>query len=247
MNTLRRANSSKHHLHESQTGFTLLEVLVSLVVVLVVAGGMASLYGVSARVNNSDRLNVQLLNSARAKLEQIQSTPYTQVGIRAAGVATGPGYFVRDPYYEPVYDAAKGDVLLSDVVTLSDGTSVTRTVTVTALDDAADGTGNNDSDEVEEPNTGTILDYKVVTVTASATKAQVGTLQQTLTTILQGALAVEEEGSTGEDATDPPVKAKKPPKATPPPPPPPPAGCDVDDPPPGKKAGKKGTSKQGTC
>lgn len=243
-----RVNGGRPHAPlGSELGFTLVEILVSLVIVLVVAGGMAAVYGASARANNSDRLNVQLLNSARAKIEQIQSIPYSQVGIVAAGSATGPGYFVRDPYYEQVYDPANGDVLLSDTVTLNDGTPVTRTVTITAVDDPADGTGGDDSDGVTDPNTETILDYKLVTVTASATRNQVGTLRQTLTTILQGALAVEVEGATGKDAENPPGKLGKVPKTPPPPPPPPPEGCEVTDPPDGKGPGKKGTSKQGEC
>jgi prepilin-type N-terminal cleavage/methylation domain-containing protein len=243
-----RVNGVRHHAYlGGELGFTLVEVLVSLVIVLAVAGGMASVYVASAGANGRDRLNVQLLNSARAKIEQIQAIPYSQVGIVAAGSAAGPGYFVRDPYYAPVYDPANGDVLLSDTVTLGDGTQVIRTVTIEAVDDAADGTGGSDSDGVTDPNTERILDYKLVTVTASATRNQVGTLQQRLTTILHGALAVEVEGATGKDAENPPGKLGKIPKTSPPPPEPPPEGCEITDPPDGKGPGKKGTGKQSKC
>lgn len=247
MNPLRASGGRPHVRQGGDRGFLLLEILVSLGLVLIVAGGTAALYGTVARANNVDRLSVQLLNSARAKMEQIQSIPYSQVGIVDSGTATGAGYFVRDPYYEPVYDAANGDVLLSGTVTLTDGTQVTRTVTVTAVDDPADGTGVDDADGVMDPNTATILDYKLVIVTASATRNQLPTLQQTLTTILQGVLPVEVEGATGKDATDPPKKIKKVKNTPAPPPPPPPAGCEVADPPAGKKPGKKGTSPQSDC
>jgi prepilin-type N-terminal cleavage/methylation domain-containing protein len=239
-------------------GFSLLEVIISLSIVLVVAGGMAAFYGVSTRANSIDKLNVQLLNSARAKIEQIQSVPYSQVGIHVAvgsSSSAGSAYFVLDPYYEAVYNADNGDVLLSDSLTLRDGTVVTRTVTVTAVDDPADGIGANDSDGVVEPNTNTILDYKILTVTASATGNQLPLLTQTLTTVLQGSLDVEIEGATGKDAAvdSSPPKVGKVPKATPPPPPAPPAAgedgepCAIVVPPKAKTPGKKGTSTQSPC
>ena len=229
-------------------GFLLLELMVSLGLVLVVAGGTALFYTTVARANTIDRLRVQLLNTARAKMEEVQSIPYSQVGIVDAGTSGGPAYFVRDPYYEPKYDTTKGDVLLFDTVTLEDGTLVTRTVTVTAVDDPADGTGSADVDGVEDPNTGTILDYKMVTVTASATVNNLPPVQQSLTTIIQGALPVEIEGETGVDATAPPTKLKKVKKTTAEAPPPPPSGCGMEDPPlkKGKKAGKKG-GEQSEC
>jgi prepilin-type N-terminal cleavage/methylation domain-containing protein len=246
-----------------ERGFSLLELIISMGIVLVVAGGMAAFYGVSTRANSIDKLNVQLLNSARAKIEQIQSVPYGQVGIHVAvgSSSSGGGYFVIDPYYEPEYGGAiKGDLLLSDALTLRDGTVVTRTVTVMAIDDPADGIGANESDGVLDPNTNTILDYKVLTVTASAAANNLPRLTQTLTTVLQGSLAVEIEGATGKDAVDntPPTKLAKVPKATPPAPPPPPASvvdpvtgadvpCDIVIPPKSKTPGKKGTSSQSPC
>jgi prepilin-type N-terminal cleavage/methylation domain-containing protein len=234
-------------------GFSLLEVMISLAIVLVVAGGMAAFYGVSTRANSIDKLNVQLLNSARAKIEQIQSVPYGQVGIHVAvgaSSSSGSAYFVLDPYYEPEYGGvAKGDLLLSDTLTLADGTVVTRTVTVTAVDDPADGTGLNDSDGVIDPNTNTILDYKTLTITASATGNGLPRLTQTLTTVLQGSLAVEIEGATGQDepVDASPPKVGKVSKKTPPPPPAPPPDCGIEDPPKGKGAGKKGASNQSEC
>ena len=174
-------------------GFTLIETLVALVIVLVVAGGMATVYGVSIRSNALNSAQVQLLNSARAKVEQIQSIPYEQVGINASGVATGPGYFVVDPIYTPTYAVANGDSLLSDTVTLKNGLVVTRTVTVEAVDDPIDGTGVNDSDGVIDPNTQTILDYKLLTVTASTTVSNF-LVTQVLTNILQGSLPTNWKG-----------------------------------------------------
>jgi prepilin-type N-terminal cleavage/methylation domain-containing protein len=228
-------------------GFTLIEIMMAMVIVLVVAAGMASFYTMSLKSNTLNAVNVQLLSSARAKLEQIQSIPYEQVGINASGVTTGPGYFVVDPVYNPVYNAANGDIALSDTVTLTNGRVVTRTVTVAAVDDAADGTGVNDSDGVTEPNTGTILDYKLVTVKASTTVNNL-VLNQTLTTYLQGDLPVEEEGATGTDSNGtPPAKVGTPPAKMPPAPPAPPAGCDIADPPGGKDPGKKGASPQSPC
>lgn len=230
-------------------GFTLLEVMVSLGVLLVVAGGLATFYLASVRANDINAMNVQLLTSARAKIEQIQSIPYSQVGINASGAAAGPGYFVVDPVYKAVYSAANGDDLLSDTVTVKNGTQVTRTGTVTAVDDATDGTGNDDSDGVTDPNTGTILDYKQVTVTASATTKNGLVIRQTLTTILQGNLVNEIEGATGKDDAGgaAPQKVAKVKNGAPSVPPPPPPDCEISDAPDGKNPGKKGQSKKSEC
>jgi prepilin-type N-terminal cleavage/methylation domain-containing protein len=228
-------------------GFSLLEVIISMGIVLVVAGGMAAFYGMSTRANAVDRMNVQLLNSARAKTEQIQSVPYTQVGIQAAaGSPSGPAYFETDPWNTPTWgDIAAGDLPLSDTVTLPDGTVVTRTVTVTAVDDPSDGIGANDADGTVDPNTNTILDYKLVTVTVSAEGKQLPLLTQTLTTMLQGSLLVEVVGATGEDAdpADIPTQSTKVGKTTtskakgaPDP------DCAIAEPPPGGKGGKAGTN-----
>jgi hypothetical protein len=231
----------------SDRGATFVEIIVSLAIVLVVSGGMVSLYGVSLRSNTINSLNTQLLSSARAKLEQMHAIPYEQVGIAAAGASTGPAYIVSDPYFSPVYDLAKGDDLLSDTVTLQDGTRVTRTVTVTAVDDPADGTGNDDADGATDPNTGTILDYKIITVRASASLNNLVS-SQTLATIIRGSLPAETDGATGEDsggANPVQVKKVKNTKGVVVPPPVPPedaTGCVVVAAPKGKKLSKKGAS-----
>jgi hypothetical protein len=184
---------------------------------------------------------VQLVSSARAKIEQLQSIPYMQVGMQAnAGATGGPAYFVFDPIYEPKFDPAKGDVLLSDTVTLRDGTVVTRTVDVQAIDDPADGVGAADADDVEDPNTDAVMDYKLVTVTGTLNKNGIN-YSQVLTTILKGTLPGETEGATGQDSDgSDPVKPKKA-KKTPPAPPPPDDGCASGAVPKGKKKpGKKG-------
>lgn len=184
----------------SDRGGSLIESMFALLIVVVVSGGVASMYVASARSNAVNAVNTQLLTSARAKLEQIQAIPYEQAGIVPAGGTAGPGYLVDNPTDTPFYSAANGDRLLSDTVTLRDGTPATRTVTITAIDDAADGFGDADQDSVVDPNTDTVLDYKLVTVTASATLNGL-VLAQTLSTILGGELAVETDGSTGTDST----------------------------------------------
>jgi hypothetical protein len=184
---------------QSCRGATLVEIMIALALVLVVEGGLVSMYVVSMRSNVVNAANVQLLAAARAKLEQIQAIPYEQVGIRPTGTPAGPGYFVFDPFATPSYNAANGDVLLSDLVTLRDGSAVTRTVTVTAVDDSADGVGPADADGAVDPNTDTILDYKMVTVTATATAGRTA-VSQTLSTFIRGSLDVETDGSTGQDS-----------------------------------------------
>ena len=86
-------------------------------------------------------------------------------------------------------------------MTLSNGITATRTITVAAVDDPADGTGTDDWDQIIDPRTSTILDYKQVTVSVSATDPLTGaSMQQQVVTIVRGVLDSEVDGSTGEDS-----------------------------------------------
>jgi prepilin-type N-terminal cleavage/methylation domain-containing protein len=181
-------------------GFSLLEVLVSMTLFATVLSGLASLFTITIPSSSIDQMNVQLLHAARAKVDQLESIPYYQLGIAAtADVTSGPAYLETDPIYNPEYDPSK-DHLLSDVITLPNGLTVTRTVTVTAVDDPADGTGSADADQIHDPNTNTVMDYKSVTVVATATSSGIN-LKLQLTTILRGDLTSEINAATGEDSS----------------------------------------------
>jgi hypothetical protein len=147
-----------------------------------------------------DQMHVQLLQTVRAKSDQIESIPYSQLGIAAAANETsGPAYFETDPVYHPEYSATD-DHLLSDTTTAPNGMTVTREVTVMAVDDPTDGTGSSDADQVSDANTTLVLDYKLVTITATATVNGVQ-LKQQLTTIVRGDVPAEINGATGENYT----------------------------------------------
>src|SRR3990167_4975107 len=125
-------------------GFTLVETLVALLILLVVGAGLAPLLIFGVRATDITQRQSEVLNVARAKLEEIQMIPYDQLSINAAGGGTsGPAYFERDPLYTPAYTAGI-DVPFSDTVLLSSGVPATRTVTVEAIDDPGDLTGAAD-------------------------------------------------------------------------------------------------------
>ncbi len=194
-------------------GLSLIETLVALSIMLVVMSGLAPLMVVGIRSTDVNQRQVELLIAARAKLEEIQSIPYQQVGIIPGGGAPAPGYFEKDALYNPTYNPAT-DLLLSDTIALSFGTQATRTVTVEAIDDPVDATGAADWDKVIDPNTGAIQDYKLVRVVAQATDpASNITLTQELSTIVRGLLDSEIDGATGGGdpaGAAPPPKGKKP-------------------------------------
>lgn len=197
---------------ERERGFTLIEMLVALSLLLVISLGLGPLFAVSINSNETNRRQVELLNVARAKLEEIQSIPYDQVGIRPSGpTGSGEGYFETDPLYNATFAAAQ-DRLLSDTVALTDGLQATRTVTAEAVDDPADATGTNDWDQVMDPNTGTQLDYKYVKVVAETVLPSGLHLRQELVTYLHGTLDSEVDGAQGNDnsavAPNPPTKLK---------------------------------------
>jgi len=187
-----------------------------------VLSGLAGLFTIAIPSSSIDQMNVQLLHAARAKVEQLESIPYSQLGIAATADQTfGPAYLESDPIYNPDYDPAT-DQLLSDVITLPNGLTVTRNVTVTAVDDPADGTGSADADQIHDPNTNTVMDYKSVTVVATATSNGVN-LKIKLTSIFRGDLTSEINAATGEDNSA---------DEIPPPPGKGPSGLGPQDPPP---------------
>ncbi|MEE8349056.1 MAG: prepilin-type N-terminal cleavage/methylation domain-containing protein [Acidobacteriota bacterium] len=202
-------------------GVSLLEALAAMTILLVVILGLAPLLDVSTRTTEINQREIEVLNASRQKLEEIhQIMSYDSVGIIVAtsGDTSGAAYFETDPIYAgSTFDSE--DFLLSDSIPMTFGTA-TRTVTVEAVDDAADNTGTNDWDQIFDPNTGTILDYKLVrVVTTTLEPVTDRVLQGEVVSILRGFLDSEIDGSTGEDSgagSDPgkkgtkdPAKAKK--------------------------------------
>lgn len=182
-------------------GMSLIEALMALIVVLVVILGIAPLLDIGTVAAEVNQREIEVLNSARQKLEEIYSLmSYDSVGIDVTpGVTSGPGYFEKDPIYSGTQFDAGQDFLLSDTVELSFGTTATRTVTVEAVDDPADDTGASDWDQTKDPRTETILDYKLVRVTATATDpVSELQIQREVVTILRGFLDSEIDGSEGE-------------------------------------------------
>ena len=201
-------------------GVSLLEALMAMTIVLVVVLGMAPLLDVGTRTTEVNQREIEILNASRQKLEEIhQIMSYDAVGIIVAtsGDTSGAAYFETDPIYDGSTYGTE-DFLLSDMIPLTFG-SATRTVTITAIDDAADGTGTADWDQVMDPNTGTILDYKLLKVmTTTLDPVTDRVLQGEVVSILRGFLDSEIDGSTGEESgagsaskkgTKDPGKAKK--------------------------------------
>jgi type II secretory pathway pseudopilin PulG len=184
-------------------GFSLLEAMLAMLLMLIVIMGLAPLLDISTRATEVNQRETEVMNAARQKLEEIHEImSYGAVGIipENPGDTSGPGYFERDAIYSPEAYTSGEDYLLSDSVALT-FSSATRTVTVEAIDDAADGTGANDWDQVLDPNTGTVLDYKLVGVKVTVTDPVSGqVLEREVFTILRGILESEGDGSTGEDS-----------------------------------------------
>ncbi len=202
---LRKTNKGKKSqpARKLDKGFSLMEALMAMLLMLIVVLGLAPLLDISTRAAEVNQRETEVMNAARQKLEEIHEImSYGAVGIipENPGDTSGPGYFERDPVYSPDAYTVDEDFLLSDSFPLT-FSSATRTVTVEAVDDASDGTGVNDWDQVLDPNTGTILDYKLVGVKVTVTDPVSGlVLEREVFTILRGVLESEMDGSTGEDS-----------------------------------------------
>ena len=181
-------------------GFGLIEVLIALGMVMIVTLSLAQLLSVATQSGTIDQFRVESINLARAKLEELEAIDYDQLGIlpTSPSASEGAGYFESDPIYNPTY--GEGDFLLSDTVEISLEQVATRTVKVEAVDHSGDATGAADWDAVKDPNTGTVLDYKKITVTVATPDPVSGEVfTRSLSTILRGVLDEEVDGADGEE------------------------------------------------
>ncbi|UCF38424.1 MAG: hypothetical protein JSU96_06155 [Acidobacteriota bacterium] len=193
---------------DADSGFGMLELLASVVVITIALLAMGQFMVVTIDSGSASSYRVEVLNQVRAKIEDVKSIPYDQLGISTGNGDSGPGYFETDPFYNPTF--GQDDLLLSDTVELShDGTTL-RTVTIQAVDDASDDTGKSDWDGVTDPNTESILDYKLVTVSIDATEPTDGSkFTVELSTLVIGSLESEVDGAGNDTDTAIAKKSKK--------------------------------------
>lgn len=187
-----------------ESGTSLVEAMIASLVFLIVIAGMLPLIAASLRSSSANDIYTQAANSLRAKMEEVKSLKYAEIGIctdsatcpdPAPGVgptlssSVGLGYFETDPFGDNRY-TNNLDYLLSDTVQLRMGErsiDAVRKVTIAAVDDPLDGSGVGDLDKLLDINTGAVLDYKMATVTISfrdpVTNRQI---TQSLATVLYG-------------------------------------------------------------
>jgi hypothetical protein len=223
------------HLHQkrarrsSMHGASIFEALVASLIFLIVVTGILPLIAVTLRGESSTDLYTQAANVARAKIEQVKNYSYAELGIcvdnkscpdptpgfgPSINVATGLAYFEVDPYGDDRFNMGI-DYLVSDTVNLQLGNRqvpAIRKVTIEAIDDATDGSGNSDTDGLIDMNTRTMLDYKKVTVSVIFSDPLINkTITQTLSTVISGIGGDDDSSGTG-------IKPKGGVKPPPPPP-----------------------------
>ena len=89
------SRNNKGRVKRTEEGLTLIETLVAMVILLVVMAGLALLLVLGVRADDANQRQVEVLNVARDKLEQIQTIPYEQVGIMPGGGGTSGGGSLR--------------------------------------------------------------------------------------------------------------------------------------------------------
>ncbi len=105
----------------NQSGFTLVEVLVSIAILVILALGIFSLILLSLRVTADNKYYVEAIEIANQKMEQIRNLPYDEVGVQG-GIPGGnipqvetinrEGTFTVNTYityYDDPYDGLAGD------------------------------------------------------------------------------------------------------------------------------------------
>jgi len=101
----------------SSTGFTLIEILVSLFIVMVLMTGIYSLVILYLQISNENKMYVISIELANQKMEQIRNLPYDDVGV-VGGMPYGiipqeeiierDGHFVINSYVQFYDDPADG-------------------------------------------------------------------------------------------------------------------------------------------
>ena len=123
---------------KSSRAFSLIEVLVSLLIIMILVSSVYSLINFSLQITADNKNNVQAISIANEKLEQIRTLPYDEIQI--TGIVDG----VLDETYEEVIRNGKFDVYTS----------------VIYVDDPYDGIQNGTDSTF-------FADYKKVTVRVS--------------------------------------------------------------------------------
>ncbi len=112
---------------KNQPGFTLIEVIISVAILVVLALGIFSLILLSLRVTADNKYYVEAIEIANQKMEQIRNLPYSDVGVQS-GIPSGnipqvetinrEGTFTVNTYvtyYDDPYDGTAGaDVIIND-------------------------------------------------------------------------------------------------------------------------------------
>ncbi|NIA18309.1 MAG: prepilin-type N-terminal cleavage/methylation domain-containing protein, partial [Actinobacteria bacterium] len=112
---------------KNQTGFTLIEVIVSVAILVVLALGIFSLILLSLRITADNKYYVEAIEIANQKMEQIRNLPYSEVGVQG-GMPGGSipqvetisreGTFTVNTYvtyYDDPYDGSDGnDAVITD-------------------------------------------------------------------------------------------------------------------------------------
>ncbi len=121
-------------------GFTLIEVVVAAMLILVAFVGLYQLFQISARYVVTAKAREAALSLAQERMEQLRALSYSAVGT--------------------VGGTPSGSIPQSEIVAL-DTTTFLRATTIVYVDDPADGTGGSDVD-AGGPN-----DYKKAQVSVS--------------------------------------------------------------------------------
>jgi len=110
-----------HFIKNNRSGFTLIEVIVSVAILVILALGIFALILLSLRVTADNKSYVTAIEIANQKMEQIRNLPYDEVGVQG-GIPNGnipqtetinrEGTFTVNTYityYDDPYDGLAGD------------------------------------------------------------------------------------------------------------------------------------------
>lgn len=128
---LRRINSGlnlKFPDHNKQKGFSLMEVIVSVFIIMIIMVSIYSLIVLSLRLANNNKRYVEAIEIANQKMEKIRNMPYSEIGV-ISGIPSGTipateiisreGSFTVNTYikfFDDPYDGQAGSTTKPDII-----------------------------------------------------------------------------------------------------------------------------------
>ncbi|MFC1709921.1 hypothetical protein ACFL2J_07700 [Candidatus Omnitrophota bacterium] len=180
--------NSKLTSNRDRLGLTLVEIVVAIGILTMASTSLFFMLLKNLSFTNETIQRKTALNLAQQELERLRSLKYTRLGV-GAPTSEPPGVGFMDVDGDG-YDAL--EAFFYEDLPASILTGATRRVLIEAVDDVYDGLGGSDIDGLSDPSSGSVLDYKKVTIQINWTRKNGNEEQLDLVSYVYGDVYADE-------------------------------------------------------